>query len=189
MEQDAPLFNSSQEPALTAVNVKMLAVRTPRHRREKALSDLLGVIKGVQVLNFKGFSFQSRVTTSTMILRMTITLNRLDLHTDAMNYDPWGLKWFPHASKIEDLVLIKVEVDGGDLYAAEICNRMRKLQLTEDATLGRQSVEEMEDSFKGNIVIQEEEEENRMNDHDCVAGFSLSQWDSIGLSIGFDNKN
>lgn len=139
--------------------IKDLARKTVRSKRERMLAETLGTIKAVVVLNFVEFVFTLRVTTNTAIYRITVGMNRLNLASDVASYDPWSLKWFPHASRLESIILIKGCVDGGDLYGAEVVNAMRKLHLQETEESHRQSAAALNKLFAEEEDQMEEEEE------------------------------
>lgn len=149
---------SAGEPGF-APYIKDLARKTVRSKREKMLVEILGNIKGVVVLNFRDFVFTVRVTTDTAIYRIDVGMNRLNLASDVANYDPWSCKWFPHASRLESITLVKRCVDGGDLYGADLVNAMRKLQLQETEEMNRESTAALRNLFTAEEERMEEEEE------------------------------
>jgi hypothetical protein len=139
---------------LTAESVRLLAVRTPRYSREKDLQQLLGEIKNVFVIKFENFFFMSRVTTTKMVLKITTGLSKEWLIKDAADYDPWSLKWFDHASRLVGLEVLKQEVDGGDLYEAQLSKMMREIRINEDSSTHRRTQETLKQ-----VMFGDEEEE------------------------------
>jgi hypothetical protein len=139
---------------VTAESIRMVALRSPRYSRERDLQQLLGEIKNVSVVKFENFFFLSRVTTNKMVLKITTGLNKDRLIQDANDYDPWSLKWFDHASRIVGLQILKQEVDGGDLYEAQISKLMREIRLNEDSSTHRLTQETLKKAMFG-----DEEEE------------------------------
>lgn len=101
------------------------------HAREKALGELLGTIKGISMLGFKGFVFTSRVTTSRMVLRIEVAMDRMNLASEVQNYDCWSELWRDHASRMLSLFIVKRFIDAGDLLGASLVKAMRNFQLTE----------------------------------------------------------
>lgn len=158
MEVDHLNCPSAGEPGYASY-IKDLARKTVRSKREKMLVGTLGNIKGVVVLNFREFVFTLRVTTDTAIYRITVGMNRLNLASDVADYDPWSLKWFPHASRLESMTLVKRCVDGGDLYGADLVNAMRKLHMQETEETHRESAAALNKLFTEEEDQMEEEEE------------------------------
>lgn len=150
--------DSACDEPINAVTVRDTARKLPRGKREKALCNMLGSIKGVAVLNFKDFVFTSRITTDRSIYKVAVAMNRLNLASDVQNYDPWSLKWFDHASRLEDIMIVKNFVDGGDLYGATLHKLMRQLALEETVDTNRESTEALKDLFTKESLVEEEEE-------------------------------
>ena len=176
MEVDAPQFNCPRvdvhsytdvsqvtaEPFQVTEHIKKISSTTPRFRREKELEAALGQIKGVDILGGNRMVFTTRITTTTGILRMDVGLASTATSEEQIqflsNYDPWSERWYPHTSHLLSMVVIKREVDGGDLYAAQICKAMRKMKLREDESIARFSQEALRNVLVGPPTQSEEDE-------------------------------
>jgi len=121
-----------------------------RNRGEPVLVGKLGSIKSVQVIAFTEFIFKQRVITDKMILRIETALNRQNLAEEVKAYDPWSDKWIDHCSRLYSVTVIKHEVDGGDLYAANLLKMLRECTLKEEGaekTVDLNMEEEEESQF------------------------------------------
>lgn len=132
MNEAAALSSTWMKDDEYAARIKDVAARTPIRQREEKLVASLGKIIGINVISFKEGIFFSRVTTDSRIYRASIALDKNNMSMDSAVYDPWSIRWTPHAHRLVALHVVKDAIDPDKLQAS-INEQLRKLYISENS--------------------------------------------------------